>query len=237
MTNPATPFLLGAGALALVVGTKKKKTRPRFGIRVTQDCTVEIIDQDKYKTFLRGAYLDEIGDSPGAGPFQIADALFVDVAPLCHHYPADPETMDIYRLYVNILGHVSHFLVDDGRMKPNQILELREDAEYVDWQRRTVDRLSRMWGAIPEDQVGFAKDYSEYKIGVNWEKETLWPIVAKGRESKLGLTDEQIFDAFVKQRRVLVGEHTFVRIADLPANEPAVKEFLDRIFTSIGEAG
>lgn len=235
MAKSSAPILLGAGALALVVGTKKKKPKPRFGIQVTANCHVDVIDEDKYRAFLRGAYLDEIADNPGAGPIQLADALFADVAPLCKHFPEDPESMDIFRLYLNILGYVSNFLVEDGRLKPKQILDLREDTDFLNWQERNLERLSQKWGAIPEDAVGFAKDYSEYRLGKDWEEDTLAPFVMDGKNE--GMTNQEIFDAFVQQRHVLVGEHKFIRIADLPSEEPAVQEFLDRIIDGIGAAG
>jgi len=230
MAKSAAPLLLGAGALALFVA-QKKVTKARFGLRVNGKCQVEIIDGDKYKAFLRGAYLEEIEDNPGYGPLELAGVLFADVAPHCHHFPEQPESMEIYRLYLNILGHVSTFLVDDGKLKPSQILELREDSEFVKWSEHNLEALSAKWGALPENQVGFAKDHSEYRIGKNWEEETLAPFVMQGKEEGLG--DQEIYDAFITKKSVMVGEHKFVRISDLPQNEPAVEEFEERIIKGI----
>jgi len=59
--------------------------------------------------------------------------------------------------------------------------------------------------------------------------------VIQGKEE--GLDNQEIYDAFVARRRVLVGEHKFVRIADLPQNEPAVQEFQEWIIKGIEAAG
>jgi hypothetical protein len=115
MAKSAAPLLLGAGAIALFASQKKASAKPRFGLRVNTACQVELIDVDKYKAFLRGGYLEEIEDNPGYGPLELASALFADVAPHCHHFPEQPESMDVYRLYLNILGHMSTFLVEDGK--------------------------------------------------------------------------------------------------------------------------
>lgn len=234
MAKSAAPLLLGAGALALFAVRKKGGTKARFGLRVNDKCQVEIIDEDKYKAFLRGAYLEEIEDNPGYGPLELADVLFADVAPHCHHFPEQPESMDVYRLYMNILGYVSGFLVDDGKMEPGQILELREDSDFAKWSEYNLETLGAKWGALPENQVGFAKDHSEYRIGKNWEEETLAPFVMQGK--KEGLTNQEIYDAFVDKKNVMVGEHKFVRISDLPQNEPAVEEFEERIIKGIQAA-
>lgn len=234
MAKSAAPLLLGAGALALFAAQKKGGTKARFGLRVNGKCQVELIDDDKYKAFLRGGYLEEIEDNPGYGPFELADALFADVAPNCHHFPEQPESMDIYRLYMNILGHVSSFLVDDGRLEPGQVLELREDSEFAKWSEHNLETLGAKWGALPENQVGFAKDHSEYRVGEDWEEETLAPFVLQGKEE--GLDNQEIYDAFVAKKNVMVGEHKFVRISDLPQNEPAVQEFQEWIIKGIEAA-
>ena len=231
----AGPLLLGAGALALYVSQKKTASKPRFGLLVNAHCRVELVNGDRYKAFLRGGYLEELEDNPGAGPFELASALFADVAPHCRHFPEDSETIDIYRLYLNILGHVSNFLVDDGKMKPKQVLELREDSEFAQWSERNMERLSPMWGAIPEDHVGFAKDYSEYRVGSDWEEDTLAPFVIEGKEA--GKTGQEIYDSFVTKRHVLVGEYKFIRISELPQDEPAVQEFQEWIIKGIEAAG
>lgn len=229
------PLLLGAGALALYASQKKAATKPRFGLLVNVHCRVELVDEDKYKAFLRGGYLEELEENPGYGPFELAAALFSDVAPDCHHFPETPETMDVYRLYLNILGHVSNFLMNDGKLTPMQVLELRESSEFVQWSERNREALSGMWGAIPENQVGFAKDHSEYRVGEDWEEETLAPFVIAGKEE--GLTAQEIYDAFVARKNVMVGEYKFVRISDLPQNEPAVQEFQEWIIKGIEAAG
>ena len=234
MAKTAAPILLGAGAIALLVSKKKGPTKPRFGLRVTSSCRVELVDEDKYKAFLRGGYLEEIEDNQGHGPFELASVLFTDVAPHCHHFPDEPESMDVYRLYLNILGHVSNFLVEDGKMKPAQILKLREDSDFSDWSERNLEALGAMWGAIPENQVGFAKDHSEYRVGEDWEEETLAPFVLQGKEEELD--NQAIYDAFVAKKNVMVGEHKFVRIADLPQDKPAVQEFQEWIIKGIEAA-
>ena len=230
------PIVIGAGAIALLAGGKKNGVgRTRFGVHVSKECAVDIVDEDKYMTFLRGAYLEERADNPGYGPFEMAEALFTDVAPGCHHFPEQPETMDVFRLYLNILGHVSNFMVEDGTVKPSQILELREDSEFIKWSEFNEKHLGRMWGHLPEDQVNFAKDYSEYRIGPLWEEDNLAPFVIAGKNA--GLSNQEIYDSFAAKRNVLVGETEFVRIADLPANAPAVQEFQNRIVEGIEAAG
>jgi len=235
MAKTAAPLLLGAGAVALFVSQKKAPKKPRFGLRVNSHCEVEVLDEDKYKAFLRGGYLEELEDNPGYGPLELASALFVDVAPDCHYFPEQPESMDIYRLYLNILGYMSRFLVDDGKVEPAQILHLQRDSEFSKWSEHNLERLGETWGAIPENQVGFAKDHSGYRVGEDWKEETLAPFVIQGKEE--GLDNQEIYDAFVARRRVLVGEHKFVRIADLPQNEPAVQEFQEWIIKGIEAAG
>jgi len=234
MAKAALPILLGAGAIAVLSSKKKAPVKPRFGLQVNQSCKVELVDEDRYKSFLRGGYLEEIEDNPGYGPLEIAAALFADVAPHCHHFPGQPESMDVYRLYLNILGHVSNFLVDDGKMKPAQILELREDVAFVAWSNKNLETLGEKWGSIPENQVGFAKDYSEYRVGALWEEETLAPFVIQGK--KEGLDNQAIYDAFVTKKNVMVGESKFVRIADLPQGAPAVQEFHERVIKGIEAA-
>lgn len=234
MAKSAVPFLLGAGAIAfLAAGKKNSKTR--FGLRISKDCKVEVVNEDIYNSFLRGGYLEEHADNPNDGPLEIAAALFTDVAPHCHHFPEDPESLDVYRLYLNILGNISHFMVDDGSIKPAEIMKLRDDLEFQKWSEDHLERFGKKWGAIPEDQVGFSKDYSEYRIGPDWEEDTLAPFVIEGKNE--GLSNQDIYDAFVSKKNVLVGEYKFVRIVDLPENEPAVQEFLDRIIKGIEAAG
>lgn len=229
------PVLIGAGAVALLASSKKSGGgRTRFGVQVTKDCEVDIVNEDKYLTFLRAGYLEEKADNPGYGPFEMAEALFKDVAPHCHYYPEQPESMDVFRLYLNILGHVSNFMVDDGTVKPAQILELREDSKFAEWSEFNEKHLGRKWGHLPEDQVNFAKDYSEYRIGPLWEEDNLAPFVIAAKNE--GLSNQEIYDDFAAKRNVLVGEAEFVRIADLPENTPAVQEFLDRIIKGIEAA-
>ncbi len=234
MAKAAAPLLIGAGALA-ILAAGKKKPKSRFGIRVSKDCRVEVTDEERYLAFVRGGYLDERADNPEDGPLEISESLFKDVAPHCHHFPEAPETMDIYRLYLNILGFVSTFMVDDDAIKPKEILELREELGFDKWANHHLERLGKMWGAIPENQVGFAKDFSEFRIGEDWEEDTLAPFVIQGK--KEGLTNQQIYDAFVAKKSVMVGEFRFVRIADLPENEPKVQEFLEHIIEGIEAAG
>ena len=234
MAKSVAPLLLGAGAVALFVSQKKTPAKPRFGLRVNERCEVQVLDEDKYKAFLRGGYLEELEDNPGYGPLELAAALFADVAPHCHHFPEQPESMDVYRLYLNILGRVSTLLVEDGKVEPAQILNLREESEFAEWSSHNEERLGAKWGAIPENQVGFAKDHSEYRVGEDWQEETLAPFVVQGKGE--GLDNQEIYDAFVAKKNVMVGEHKFVRISDLPQNEPAVQEFQEWIIKGIEAA-
>lgn len=237
MAKSTAPLLLGAGALALFMAQKKPagNKRSRFGIRVGDNCKVEVLDEDRYRNFLKGSYLEEIADNPEAGPLEIAEVLFADLAPTCHHFPDQPESMDIYRLYVNVLNYVTNFLMQDGKILPGDVLKIRESSGFNDWSKWNLEHLGGMWGSAPEDQVAFARDFSSFRVGPDWEEDTLAPFVMEGK--KQNLTNQEIFDAFVARRAVLVGEHKYVAIKELPESSPVVQEFLERIIKGIEAAG
>ncbi len=237
MAKTTAPLLLGAGALALFMTQKKPAGtgRGRFGIRVKDDCKVEVLDVDRYRNFLKGSYLEEIADNPEAGPLEITETLFTDLAPTCNHFPDQPESMDIYRLYMNVLNYVTNFLIQDAKLLPGDMLNISKDSGLTDWSKWNLEHLGGMWGAVPEDQVGFARDFSSFRVGPNWEEDTLAPFVMEGK--KQNLSNQEIFDAFTARRAVLVGEHKYVAIAELPESSPVVQEFLERIIKGIEAAG
>lgn len=235
MGKSAAPVLLGAGALAVLASSKKKKKgkRGHWGIYVSKDCQrVEITNQLLFRDFLLGGYKELIGIDPALDVFQVSDAMFGEVAPHCSPFPEHPESVGLVELYGIIVKAVTGFMTADRNPKVLQMLDDPRAKEFAQWYEHWKNPPDSTLPNTPSTEVGFSSDYSQYQIGKGWYDRTVVPFVHAMVQS--GNT-EQIYQAFIENRAVSVGR-LILPIVDLPESQPMVVQFLEQVQAAVDQA-
>jgi hypothetical protein len=236
--SSALPLVAGGAALLLMSGKKKKKKSgndSRWGVSISSDCnTVSIVDPGLFDQFLYGAYDELASVDSGLRLIQITDALFGEVAPQCSGFPEQPESAEIAELYAVIARAVGSFMIVDPRNSETagSIIDDATQISFIDWYR---DWRNYPTSDVPDtlaNQVAFASDMSNYKIGENWYEETVRPFVqAAHDEGRL----EVAFADFANNRGVLVGKFV-MPISGLPQSEVSTGAFINELEAAISQA-
>lgn len=237
----ALPFIAGGAALLLLSSQDKRKRtakssgKSRWGIQVSPDCkTVNVVDAKLFNRFMLGAFNELVETDPSLTLIQMTDALFGDVAPNCRGFPEDPQSAEVAELYATIARSIFQFMVGDPRIKASagEMIDEATQISFVDWYRAWRNYPSSDIPEAPDDQVSFSSDLSTFYIGTQWYPKTVVPFVAEA--AKNGEMDI-VFKKFTNERNVLVGQFT-TPIDELPQDEVAVVEFLDKLEEAIVEA-
>jgi len=240
--SSALPLLVGgAAALALASGKKKKKKKKssggggkiRWGVRVTSDCQDVIIENDElFSDFILAGYQELHGIDPDLDVIEISTALFGEVAPDCSPFPEEPESGAIAELFAFVMRRVAFYMVADGRQQNIDLVEDSMGIAFNDWYTQWRNYPSSDIYDFPPSQVGFANDFSKYKIGPQWYSKTIKPFVATAvQQGRAGTA----FEDYVANNRVLVGEFE-KDIASLPQDQPVVDDYLDEVEEAIDRA-
>jgi len=236
----AAPILLGAGAVALAASKKKKKKRKRghWGIRVSKDCQlVEITNMSLFRDFLLGGYKELTEIDPDLEIFQVADSMFGEVAPNCSPFPEHPESPGVAELYRVIVKAVTGLMVADRNPKILNMLENPRAKEFVKWFDYWRNPPSSEIPDAPANEVAFASDFSQFRIGKQWYAQTVRPFVMALVQAG---NANQVYEAFIQNRAVAVGR-VILPISELPAENPMVAQFIEQVHAAVdqalGEAG
>lgn len=236
MAKSAAPVLLGVGAVAvLATSKKKKKKRGHWGIYVSKDCQrVEITNQLLFRDFLLGGYKELIDADSELDIFQIADAMFGEVAPHCAPFPENPESVGLVELYGIIVKAITGFMAADRNPKIMSMLNDPRAKEFAQWYEYWKNPPDSELPEVPSNEVGFSSDYSQYKIGKQWYEKTVLPFIQP--MVRAGTTDaDSLYQAFIKNRAVAVGR-LILPIVDLPQDVPMVLQFLEQVQAAVEQA-
>lgn len=240
MAKSAAPILLGAGAAALIASKKKKKKKKRghWGVRVSKNCQlVEITNMALFRDFLLGGYKELIGIDPNLDIFQVTDAMFGEVAPNCAPFPEKPESIGVAELYRVIVKAVTQFMVADRNPKIMNMIENPRAQEFVQWFDHWRNPPSSEIPDAPSNEVAFASDFSQFRIGKQWYAQTVRPFVMALVQAG---NANQAYEQFINNRAVAIGR-VLLPISALSADQPMVAQFLEQVHAAIdqalGEAG
>ena len=230
------PLLLGAGAVALMAtkGKKKKKgKRGHWGIRVSKDCQlVEITNMSLFRDFLLGGYDELIGIDPDLDIFQVADAMFGEVAPNCAPFPEHPESAGVAELYRVIVKSVTGFMVANRDPQIAEMINNPRAKEFVEWYAYWRNPPSSDLPSVPDNEVAFATDFSRYEIGSDWYAGTVRPFVAAlAQAGNAG----DAYQSFIENRAVAVGR-VIIPIAELPEDTATVQQFIAEVQNAVNQA-
>ncbi len=231
----AAPLLLGAGAVAFAAskGKKRKSKRGHWGVYVSKDCqTVEITNQMLFRDFVRGGYQELFDVDPNLDVLQISDALFGEVAPQCSPFPEEPESAGLAELYRSIVAGVTETMVETGNARIKGMLESPRAKEFAQWYMHWRNPPSSEIPDVPANEVSFASDYSQFRIGKQWYSETVQPFVMTLVQAG---NAGNAYEAFINNRAVAVGRF-LLPISELPAEAPMVAQFLEQVKTAVNQA-
>lgn len=231
----AAPLLLGAGAVAVMAAKGKKKKRPKghWGIRVSKDCQlVEITNPVLFRDFLLGGYKELVEADPDLGVFQIASAMFGEVAPTCSPFPENPESPGVAELYSLIIKSLTGFMVADRNPKILAMMDNPESKEFSQWYDYWRNPPSPEIPEAPATEVAFASDLSQYRIGSDWYEGTVLPFVMAFVQANGAA---QVYEAFITNRAVSIGR-MILPIAELPAESPMIVQFIGQVQDAIARA-
>lgn len=228
-TSPVLPVLVG-GAVLVVASKKKKKTKSsHWGVRVVKGCDVEIVNDELFDRFIVGAFHELIDIDPDLDAFQLTDSMFGEVAPECGIFPEEPASDSAVDFYFLLLKANTRALLAKGLATKQEIAQHPRAQEFIEWYTYWRNPPSASVPAVPDNQVGFASDFSNYVIGPNWYAETVVPFVRSKPE------DDDILTAFADERAVAVGKIA-MPIAQLPIAYEAVEDFVDKLTAAIEQA-
>lgn len=238
MAGSALPILAGGAALILFSGGKKKRKisgPTRWGVRVTPDCKeITIVNPELFQKFLIGAFDELVQTDPTLGILQLTDALFGDVAPNCSGFPEEPESPAVAELYATIARTMARLMIEDPRVSASDtdLVDETTQIAFADWYRGWRNYPSSEVMHVPEEQVSFSADYTNYEIGPKWYEKTIRPeATAALHEGRI----DSLYEFVVERRGVLVGRFV-TPISELPEGKPAVEEFLDKLEENIERA-
>jgi hypothetical protein len=225
---------LAGGAVALAASKKKKKKRKRghWGIRISKDCQmVEVTNHLLFRDFLLGGYKELIEIDPDLDIFQVTDAMFGEVAPNCAPFPEEPESAGISELYNIIVKSVTGFMVADQNPKILNMIDNPRAKEFVAWYAYWRNPPNSELPEIPASEVGFASDFSQYRVGKQWYAETVRPFVMALVQAG---NAKNVYEEFIENRAVSVGR-MILPISELP-DVPMVVQFLEQVRAAIEQA-
>jgi len=238
--NTALPLLAGGAALLILSGKKPKKrkgsgSKIRWGVRISSKCKSIIVENaELFEDFMYGAYNELIEADPDLTVLQITDALFGDIAPQCSGFPEKPESVAVVEFYSFMARTVARFMLDDPRVKvgASDMIDEATHIAFSDWYKQWRQYPSSDVPETPSDQVSFSSDFSDYKIGSDWYSENIKPFTASMIAAGAG---ENVFEEYTSSHGVLVG-NLITPIEELPQEEEAVDDFLDKLEESIDRA-
>ena len=231
-TSPLVPVLVGGAALAVVSKKKKKKSgkSSHWGVRVVKGCDVEIVDPELFDRFLVGSFHELMEIDSTLDVFQLTDSMFGEVVPGCGIFPEEPASNSLVDFYFMLLKANTRALLTKGLATKSGISQNPRSKEFVDWYMYWRNPPSSAVPSVPDNQVGFASDFSDYIIGPNWYAETVLPFVRE-RISE----GEDLLVSFADRSAVAVGK-VAMPIAQLPAGPETVIDFVDKLTAAIEQA-
>lgn len=231
-TSPLVPVLVGGAALAVVSKKKKKKRKSsHWGVRVVRGCDIEIVDDDLFARFVVGAFHELIEIDPNLDVFQLTDSMYGEVASDCATFPEEPASNSSVDFYMMLLKANTRHLMQKGLATKAEMAANPRTEEFVNWYMYWRNPSSPAVPPVPNNQVGFASDFSDYIIGPNWYSETVLPFV----QSKKGELGVDMLMAFAEAKAVAVGKIA-VPIVQLPAGPATVADFIDKLNEALERA-
>jgi len=234
-TSPVVPVLVGGAALAVVANKKKKKKKKggkssHWGVRVVKGCDIEVVDPDLFDRFLVGSFHELIDIDSTLDVFQLTDSMFGEVASGCGTFPEEPASNSSVDFYFMILKANTRALLTKGLATKAEISQNPRSREFIDWYMHWRNPPSSVVPSVPDNQVGFASDFSDYIIGPDWYSQTVLPFV-RDRISE----GEDLLVSFADRSAVAVGK-VAMPIAQLPAGPETVIDFVDKLNAAIEQA-
>lgn len=233
--NSAAPLLIGGAALAVVASKNRRKKAKRsshWGVRVTSDCAIEVVDPDLFQRFLIGSFYELTEADPNLDAFQLTDAMFGEVAWDCPIFPEPPKDRSAVDFYYTLLRSNVRNLVGVRELEPGQIAQNPRFAEFSEWYRHWRNPPSPEIPSYPKNQAAFSSDMSHYEIGPDWYGGTIKPFVHRQIQEGRG---DMAFEDAIQHLSVAVGL-MIVPIANLPAEAPSVGSFVAKLDEAVNQA-
>ncbi len=222
------PLLAIAGGAALLLAKKSKVTAKLpssgdHGVYVDAGCpNLKIGDEEMFESFITSHY-EAMRDGGVTDPFEIANAIFEEIAPDCPYYPNDMEGAGSIDIYSRLVAMASTSLWRDDVITMDDLKGHPNATDYTAWLNEHKARYELPGG----NDVYIVGDGEGIIISQGWAQNVLFPFISKSyaEGSFIGKLPPVITYEFMASHDAILEDNTKIPLSDLKETEAYTSMF------------